>query len=147
MVIRTKRSVCLSMSQLKRCWGDLTGTKNLTVNRKEQVCFSFLLYGVELYTVKRYFSVIKEREESGFLLFPRGSGKSQGGRWQEKKFQEPEKRRHSKTKKILYDLMRDGTVALENYDANGAEIMAIEDISALFDQFLLYDPNIFEERL
>jgi hypothetical protein len=64
-----------------------------------------------------------------------------------KNFQEPEKRRHSKTKKILYELMRDGTVALENYDANGAEIMAIEDISALFDQFLLYDPNIFEERL
>jgi hypothetical protein len=46
------------------------------VNRKEQVCFSFLLYGVEQYTVKRYFSVIKEREESGFLLFPRGSGKA-----------------------------------------------------------------------
>jgi hypothetical protein len=43
--------------------------------------------------------------------------------------------------------MRDGTVALENYDVNGAEIMAIEDISALFDQCLLYDPNIFEERL
>jgi hypothetical protein len=43
--------------------------------------------------------------------------------------------------------MRDGTVALENYDVNGAEIMAIEDIFAPFDQFLLYDPNIFEERL
>lgn len=80
MVIRTKRSVCLSMSQLKRCAGDLTETKNLTVNRKEQVFFSFFLYGVEHYAVKRYFGVIKEGEASGFLLFPRGSGKSLGGR-------------------------------------------------------------------
>jgi hypothetical protein len=43
--------------------------------------------------------------------------------------------------------MQDGTITLENYDVNGAENMAIEDIFALFDQFLLYVPNIFEERL
>jgi hypothetical protein len=124
----------------------LTETKKLTVNKKEQVCFSFLLNGVEHYAVKRYFSVIKEGEESAFF-FPEEAAKAKVED-DKKNFQEPKKKwRHSKAKKILYELLRDGTIPIEKYDVNEAEIMAIEDIFALSDQFLLYDPNKFEERL
>jgi hypothetical protein len=58
-----------------------------------------------------------------------------------------QKKAPQQTKKILYEFLRDGTITLEEYDVNGAEIVAIEDIFGLFDEFLLYDPNIFEERL
>jgi hypothetical protein len=51
------------------------------------------------------------------------------------------------SQKNLYDRLRDGTVAMNQYDKNGNQTMSVEEIYNLSDQFLLYDPNKFRERL
>jgi len=127
----------------------LTEMKILVVNRKQQVCFLFSSDGIEYHAVQNHFKIEEEGDESGFF-FPEEAARAKKKEEQAIKiaFQEPKKKwRHSNAKQILCELLRDGTIPMDQYDKNGNETMKIEEIYHLSDQFLLYDPEKFEERL
>jgi hypothetical protein len=99
--------------------------------------------------VKRYFTIEEEGDASGFF-FPHeaAEAKKQAEEQNKRKWLEPKKKwRNSEAKKILFELLRDGTIPRVQHDSNGNDIMTIEEIYNLDDQFLLYDPDKFEERL
>lgn len=53
----------------------------------------------------------------------------------------------SRSKRILNEMLRDGTVPLQQYDEDGNITMSIEDILLLHEDFILYDPKKFQGRL
>lgn len=118
--------------------------KTIRVNQKDQQCFVFEEDGKQFHAVRSHFKVYKEGKKSGcFNIEERTRKPAAGGGFQEPKI----KWRKSKANKVLYDLLRDGTIPLQKQDGNGNTTMTTEDIFALSEEFLLYDPNKFEGRL
>jgi hypothetical protein len=98
----------------------LSGAKTVTINCKQQICFLFNSHCVEYYAVKCYFTIEEEGDVSGFF-FPHEVAKATGqGRKQKDVV-------GTKTKKILFKLLRDGTVPRVQHDSNGNDIMTIEE--------------------
>ena len=126
--------------------------RTIKVNRKDQECFVFDENGVEYHAVMRFFNVLEEGEERHFF-FPEEAQAQKTKEAAEAaaaaiQFKEPKvKWKKSKAKRILYDLLRDGTVPLVQKDSNGTVTMPIEEIFALDEEFALYDPDKFPSRL
>jgi hypothetical protein len=120
----------------------LTESKTVRVNRRDQLCYFFVEGDDQFYAVKSHFKVLEEGEKSKFF------DAAARNRPETVAFKEPKiKWRKSKAKRILYDFLRDGTVPLHATDSNGDSTMSVEDIFSLSEEFGLYDPNKFEERL
>jgi hypothetical protein len=107
------------------------------INRRTQKCFTFHVDGDDAvdvcYALTRYVHVLEEGEESK-IFDPRLPGPNAPRQKKEKK----EKWRKSKAKKILYDLLMDGTITAD---------MALEDIYLLDPEFGNHDFEKFKGRV
>ena len=109
----------------------LISKEEKTVNRKRQVCYTFKIVcdnNTEYCAVKKHFKIEKEGNRDDFFETPPRQLESAT-------FKEPKtKWRKSQAKKILYELIRDGTVPLHATDSNG-QPMSMEDIYARSKEF------------
>jgi hypothetical protein len=115
----------------------LIAEKNININRKVQRCYTFYVEDVEIcYAIKRYVHVFEEGDKSKIfdLTLPGPESKEQ-----EKKI--PTWRK-SKAKRLLYQLLMDGTVPIEDDPS-----IPLEDIYCLDLEFGNYDFKKFKVRL
>jgi hypothetical protein len=86
----------------------------------------------------------------GFFCHEAAAAKKQAKEENKKKWLEPKKRwQNSKAKKILFKLLRDGTLPRVQYDYNGNKTMKIEKIFNLtrfLQHFLNYWPVFLIQR-
>ncbi len=114
--------------------------RTIRVNKKDQECFVFEENGVDYHAVKRYFKVIEEGDASGFFP-PEEAAAQRRAKEAADAFKEPKvKWRKSKAKRILYELLMDGTIPLD-------DTMPFEEFFLLSQEFASYDPEKFKSRL
>jgi hypothetical protein len=122
----------------------LIAEEEMLVNRKQQKCYTFTIDGGEeedgamCYAIQRYVHVFEEGDTAK-LFNPSLPGPN------DQIFQKTKKEakwRKSKTKKLLYDFLMDGTVPMEE---DGS--MMIEDIYALEEEFAEFELDKFKAGL
>lgn len=123
----------------------LIGEEQKMINRKQQECYTFTIDGADpssdvFYAIKRYVHVFEEGIDAFDTTLP---GPPKENILEEKKV----KWKKSKAKRILYDLLMDGTIPMEDKDADGNVTMPIEDIFLLDGEFAKYRFDMFAGRL
>jgi hypothetical protein len=104
--------------------------RTIRVRKKDQECFVFEENGVDYHAVKRYFKVIEEGDASSFFP-PEEAAAQQRAEEAADAFKGPKvKWRKSKAKRILYELLMDGTIPLD-------DTMPFEEIFSLSQEFAL----------
>jgi hypothetical protein len=114
---------------------------DITVNRKLQQCYRFKVDGDDdqiCHAIKRYVHVFEEGDKDK-LFDPTLPGPEEQSKEKKKK---KDNWRKSKAKQILYEMLMDGTVPMED-DPN----MPLEDIYLLDEEFDKFDFSRFEGRL
>jgi hypothetical protein len=119
--------------------------KEILINRKEQFCYTFHVDGNSevCHAIKRYVHVLEEGEASE-LFDPSLPGPEQFEKEQAAKAKTKKKLkwRKSKAQQILYGMLVDGTVPMED-DPN----MPLEDIYLLDEEFSKFEYEQFKGRL
>lgn len=119
----------------------LISRQTLVVNRKEQTCYTFNIGDVVCHAVAKHFTIVEEGQKAD-LFDPPGRDE------EDDQFKEPKiKWRKSKAKKILYGMLLDGIVPMEEKDDNGNQTMPLNDIYHLDPEFAKYRYDKFRSRL
>ncbi|MEL7338866.1 MAG: hypothetical protein AAGM67_00165 [Bacteroidota bacterium] len=119
----------------------LTGRQNFLVNKKDQVCFTFAFEDVQCHAVARHFTIMVEGLRQD--LFDRPEREDEQDQFKEPKI----KWRKSMAKRILYGMLLDGVVPMEEKDEYGNETMPLNDVYHLDPEFAKYRYDIFRHRL
>ena len=116
----------------------LVSREEKMVNRKQQVCFTFTVDGLDdnLYAVKKHFVLVEEGPKDD--LFDESG--PDDDRTDTENVVEKGKWRKSKAKKLLYQLLMDGTIPME-------DSMPLEDIYSLNEEFAKWEYRLLKPRL
>jgi hypothetical protein len=125
----------------------LIAEETKTINKKQQPCYTFRVEGADTicYAIQRYVHVFEEGDHN--KLFDPNEPPPRQRRSKKKKEQQQQSKekkknkwRKSKAKQILYEMLLDGTVPMEN-------TMPLEDIYLLDEEFDNFDFDKFKGRL
>jgi hypothetical protein len=114
----------------------LISREMLLVNRKEQVCFTFILNGACCHAVQSHFRIEEEGKRGDLFDPPERENETES-------FKEPKiKWRKSQAKKDLYNLIIEGVISDDPNDST-----PIKDIYYMSTEFQKYSFDKFESRL
>jgi hypothetical protein len=119
----------------------LMAEETKTINKRQQPCYTFRVDGDDTicYAIKRYVHVFEEGDHDK-LFDPNENQRPSQRSNQQQHENKKNKWRKSKAKKILYDMLLDGTVPMDN-------TMPLEDIYLLDEEFAKFDFARFRGRL
>ena len=123
----------------------LMAEETKTINKRQQPCYTFVVDGDDnniCYAIKRYVHVFEEGDHDK-LFDPNENqrpSRQRAKQQQQSKENKKNKWRKSKAKQILYEMLLDGTVPMEN-------TMPLEDIYLLDEEFDKFDFDKFRGRL
>jgi hypothetical protein len=130
---------------------ELLSKENKKINKKQQEFFVFLCLDGPAsntigYSVRSHIVITEEGNRADFFFSDDVAAAEK--RQKEENFIEPKiKWRKSQAKKLLHAAIIDGKVPENALDNDGNEIMKLEEIYGLHQEFLLYDFTKFAARL